>query len=71
MRPLDYEWAKPVESLSLISQDCAVWLYMAEPFRLMDYCSLLKANRPLFVVRCLKKLVDLLSCSMLPFALYH
>ena len=35
MRLLDYEWAKPIESLSLISQNCAVWLYMAEPFRLI------------------------------------
>ena len=35
MRPLDYEWAKPLESLSLTSQNFAVWLYMAEPFRLI------------------------------------
>ena len=68
--------------LSLISQGCAVGLYMADPFKLMDYCSLLKANRPLSVVRCLKKtsclvvwrsqgLVDMLSrCLSSIFIIY-
>jgi len=42
-------------SLSLISQVCAIGLYMVEPFRHVAHRSKLTAHRSKLVVRCLKK----------------